>query len=119
MRKNNINLAGWWGNVRLCLMGGLMIAFVFLTPDVGQQDHKSFFAVASASTWGRFGELPLAWCSLKIVLLGIGAVLMLATPLRLANRKMAEILAMLFLALAIMAVLLSWFGVYELVKAVL
>jgi hypothetical protein len=119
MRKNNINFAGWWSNIRLCLIGGLMIAFVFLTPDVGHQDHKSFFAVASASTWGQFGELPLAWCSLKIVLLGIGVVLVLAAPLRLANRKMAEILALLFLTLAIMAVLLSWFGVYELAKAVL
>jgi hypothetical protein len=113
------NLADWWGNIRLCLMGGLVIGFVFLAPDVGQQEQKSFFAVASASTWGRFGELPLAWCSLKIILLGIGALLVVAAPLRLANRKMAEILAMLLLTLAITAVSLSWFGVYELAKAVL
>jgi hypothetical protein len=113
------NLADWWGNIRPCLMGGLVIGLVFLTPDAGQQDHQSFFAAANASTWGRFGELSLAWCSLKIILLGIGALLVVAAPLRLANRKMAEILAMLLLAMAALATLLSMFGVYELAKAVL
>ena len=117
IRKNN--LADWWDNIRLCLVGGCIICLVFLTPDAGYQEQKSFFAMASASTWSRFGELPLAWCSLKIILLGIGALLVLAAPLSLANRMMAEILAMLLLAIATMATLLSLFGVYELAKAVL
>jgi len=117
MWKNN--LAEWQDSIRLFLMGGLLLVLVFLTPDAGQQQHKSFLTLATASTWGRFGELPLAWCSLKTILLGIGALLVMAAPLRLANRMTAVIFAMLFLTLALMATLLSMFGVYELAKAVL
>jgi hypothetical protein len=113
------NLTNWRNNIRPCLVGGFLIAFVFLTPNVGQQGHQSFFVAATASTWSRFGELAQAWCSLKIILFGIGALLVMVAPLRLANRVMADILATLLLAVAVMAMVLSMFGVYELVKAVL
>jgi len=105
--------------VRLCLIGGCVLAIVFLTPDAGHHAHKSIFAVAYASLWSRFADWAAAWCSLKIVLLGIGALILVDAMANLAIRKRFETLGVCLLCMDVLPLLLCMFGCYELVKALL
>jgi hypothetical protein len=104
---------------RLCLIGGCVLAFVFLTPDVGRQIHQSFFAVARQSLWSHFADWSAAWCSVKIVLLGIGVLLMLDSFGSLMIRMKNDVFGVGLLCLGVFPALLTMFGCFELVKALL
>ena len=108
-----------WDTVRLCLFGGFALAIVFLAPDAGHEQHRSFLAVALDSLWSRFADWPAAWCSVKILLLGACALLVLDAVGNLAIRLRMEFLGLGLLCLGIVPVLLLIFGSYELVKALL
>ncbi len=103
----------------MCLIGGFVLAFIFLTSDAGRQTHQSFFAVAHQSLWSHFADWPAAWCSVKIVLLGIGLLLVVDALGTLTIRMKNEVLGVGLLCLGILPALLSMFGCYELVKALL
>jgi hypothetical protein len=76
-------------------------------------------AVARDSLWSQFTDWPAAWCSVKILLLGTGALLLLDAMGNLAIRLKKEFLGLGLLCLGVVPVLLLIFGSYELVKALL
>jgi hypothetical protein len=105
--------------IRLCLIGGCVLAFVFLTPDAGRQIHQSFFAVARQSLWSHIADWSAAWCSVKIILLGIGVFLMVDALGSLMIRMKNDVFGVGLLCLGVFPVLLTMFGCFELVKALL
>jgi hypothetical protein len=113
------DMAEWWNTVRLCLIGGCVLAIVFLTPNAGHEQHRSFLAVARDSLWSQFADWPAAWCSVKILLLGTGALLVLDAMGNLMIRLKQEVLGLGLFCLGLVPVLLLIFGSYELVKALL
>lgn len=96
-----------------------MLGVVFLIPDGGQLEHRSFFSVAQHSVWGQLFEWPAAWCSAKIIVLSISALLIVEASLTLAMRAQFRLACMALLCLAVGALALGTFGFYELAKAVL
>jgi hypothetical protein len=117
MRMKNNSREGW---TTLCtvLLGGGLVALVFLSPDTGHAAHKSFFSVAYQAHWSRHSNLAAAWCSVKIILLGLGVFLIVDALGNLAIRVQQEVLGMVVLFLGIVPVWLCVFGSYELVKTV-
>jgi hypothetical protein len=69
--------------------------------------------------WNHFAEWAAAWCSVKIVLLGIGVLVMLDALGSLMIRMNNDVLGIGLLCLGVLPVLLSMFGFFELVKALL
>jgi hypothetical protein len=101
------------------LVGVLLLPTVFLIPDAGQPVGKSFFKVAFESSWRNPGDLGAAWCSLKILLLSAGVIMLthsLANVME-AFRKKALAVAVSFTALVPAFGLVL--GFYELLKALL
>ena len=97
-----------------------LIGIVFLAPHGGQPEDRSFCEVAQVSTWGRFGEWLAAWCSLKIILLGLGIYLLLRgvdEALLLFCRRSFSIEALL--TLTIIPILVFGVGFFFLAKALL
>lgn len=105
--------------VRFLLLGILLLGVVFLIPDAGQLEHRSFFTVAQHSVWGQLFEWPAAWCSTKIIVLSISALLIVEASLTVAMRVGYRMACMALLFLAILALALGTFGFYELAKALL
>jgi hypothetical protein len=105
--------------VKFLLLGVLLLGVVFLIPDAGQLEHRSFFSVARQSVWGRLFEWPAVWCSAKIIILSISSLLILEAGLTLAMRVEHKMTCTALLLLAMLALLLGSFGFFELLKAVL
>lgn len=105
------------GATKFLLLGVILLAAVFLIPDAGQVEHRSFFSVAEDSLWGRLFEWPAAWCSVKIIALSISALLVLEAMLTLAMRGEHQFTCLILLVLAIFPVMLGFFGFYYFVKA--
>lgn len=106
-------------SVKSFAVGILLIALVFVIPDAGQAEHKSFFAVATQSLWSHPFDWPSVWCSAKIILLAIAGLMILNAAMSLLlNSEYEMICAALFMA-AIFPLLLGFFGFYELAKAIL
>lgn len=103
---------------RFFALGALLLLMVVLTPDAGQMAHKSFFAVARDSAWSRPLDWAAVWCSAKIILLSISIFLVLDALLSLMIRAEHQTACVVVFVLATVPVLLGFFGVYELVKAV-
>ena len=103
---------------KFVLLGVILFGAVLLIPDAGRVEHRSFFSVAEDSLWGRPFEWPAAWCSVKIIVLSISALLVLEAMLTLAMHAQQQIACMALLVLAIFPVLLGFFGFYQFVKAV-
>ena len=106
------------GAAKLLFMGVVLLGAVFLIPDAGDAEHRSFFAVAQESIWGRLFEWPAAWCSAKIIVLSISALLVVEAMLKLAMRAQLQMACTALLVLAVFPVLLGVFGFYQFVKAV-
>jgi hypothetical protein len=106
------------GAAKLLVVGVILLGAVFLIPDAGRVEHRSFFAVAQDSFWGHLFEWPAAWCSAKIIVLSVSALLILEALLTLAMRTQHQIACMALLVLAVFPVLLGFFGFYQFVKAV-
>ena len=116
MRKQDRSLTD---ATRFFALGVFLLLIVFLVPDAGRIEHRSFFAVARDSAWGQPFDWAAAWCSTKIILLSLSAFLVLDAFLSLMVWSEYQTVCILVLILAIFPVLLGFFGIYELVKAVL
>ena len=103
---------------KFLLLGVILLGVVLLIPDAGQVEHRSFFSVAEDSLWGRLFEWSAAWCSVKIIVLSISALLIVEAMLKVAMHAQHQIACMALLVLAIFPVLLGFFGFYQFVKAV-
>lgn len=104
---------------RLFLLAALLLGVVFLIPDAGQLQHRSFFSVARESSWTQPFDWPAIWCSAKIIVLSVAVLLVLEAILALMMRAEYPAVCMALLALSVVPTLLGFFGFYELVKAVL
>jgi len=100
-------------------VGIFLLLVVFLAPDAGRLDHRSFFAVAQSSPWSQLFDWAAAWCSVKIILLSLSLFLVLDAFLSLLIRMEHQIACVLLFSFAIVPVVLGVFGLYELIKAVL
>lgn len=100
-------------------LGVFLLLVVFLLPDAGRMEHRSFFAMAQRSAWGQLFEWAAAWCSAKIILLSVSVFLVLDAFLSLMIRTRYQKTCALLFLLAVVPVLVGLFGVYELAKAVL
>jgi hypothetical protein len=106
------------GAAKLLLLGVILLGVVLLIPDAGRVEHRSFFSVAQDSLWGHLFEWAAAWCSVKIIVLSISALLILDAMLSLAMDAQHQIACMTLLILAIFPLALGCFGFYQFVKAV-
>ena len=104
---------------RFFALGVFLLLIVLLVPDAGRVEHRSFFAVARDSAWDQLFDWAAAWCSTKIILLSLSAFLILDAFLSLMIQSEHQTACILVLILAIFPVLLGFFGLYELAKAVL
>ena len=116
MQQQNGDLTG---AARFFWIGVVLLLVVFLVPDAGQLDHRSFFAVARSSAWSQLFDWAAAWCSVKIILLSFSVLLVLDAFLSLMIRSEHQIACVLLFILAIVPAALGLFGFYELAKAVL
>lgn len=107
------------GVTKLLLLGALLLGAVFLIPDSGQLQHRSFISVAQDSPWSHLFDWPAAWCSAKIIGLSVSAILILEAILKAMMHSAHQTACMVLLVLAIVPMLLGFFGLYEFVKAVL
>jgi hypothetical protein len=108
-----------WETIRLVAIGVVLLVVIFAVPDDSYVQHKSIFAVASQTAWSHFFDWPAAWCSVKIILMAIAALAFLNAVLGLLVETEVEGASMALFTSAILPLLLGFFGVYELVKAIL
>lgn len=104
--------------MRALLLGSCVVAFVYFSPDAGHQAHKSFFTIAYEAHWSWHSNWAAVWCSVKIILLGIGGFLIVDAFGNLAIRMKKETLGLGVFCLGMAPVWLCVFGSYELVKTV-
>jgi hypothetical protein len=64
------------GLVGVGLVGVGLVGVTFFVPDAGGHPG-SFFRVAMQTTWQNLLDWPVAWCSLKIILLSVGLFLII------------------------------------------
>ena len=104
--------------------GAFLLIVVFLTPDAGRGQGHSFITAAIHSQWSQWGDWPAAWCSIKIILLTVGAFLVVTslfavleywTPKEESVASLTVVFA-LSLVLGLFGGLLT--GLYLLMKAV-
>lgn len=105
--------------IKFLVLGVLLLGLIFLIPDAGQLEHRSFFSVAQHSHWAKWFEWPAAWCSAKIIVLSLSALFILEASLTVAMRAKFRTVGTVLMLLCIPALLLGSFGLYELAKAVL
>ncbi len=104
----------------LYFIGLVLIVAALNAPHAGSEQGKSLFEVAHTSTWSQLGDWAAAWCSLKIMTIGVGALLIaigLVVLLMLLGRRGAAL--GVFLAGALVATLGFGTGLFYLLKAVL
>lgn len=104
---------------KLLFLAMLLFGAVFLIPDAGHLQHKSFFSVAQDSPWTQPFDWPAVWCSAKIIVLSASLLLVLEAILSLMIRTEHPTACVALLVLAVVPALLGCFGFYELIKAVL
>jgi hypothetical protein len=107
------------GALRDGLACAFLLAIVFLFPDAGHSAGKSFFKVALESSWRNPGDLAAAWCSLKIILLCLGVILLTNAVSKLMEALDKEALAVAASFAAVAPYLGLPFGCYQLLKALL
>ncbi|HLX68612.1 MAG TPA: hypothetical protein VKV04_03200 [Verrucomicrobiae bacterium] len=106
------------GAAKLLLLGVILLGVVLLIPDAGQVEHRSFFSVARDSMWGHLFEWAAAWCSVKIIVLSLSALLILDAMLSLAMDARHQIACVTLLILSVFPLVLGCFGFYQFIKAV-
>jgi|ERR1044071_9142427 hypothetical protein len=98
--------------------GFCILTVVLLSPDAGYLNGESFFTVARASPWRKWGDWPAAWCSLKVIFLNVGfflVLLALGEFLRLCAQKT---LGKILLLMTFAPIAGFWIGLYYFVKAI-
>jgi hypothetical protein len=104
---------------RAALIGIVLLAIVFLTPDAGRPIGKSFLRVAFDASWRHLGDVAAAWCSLKILLLSIGAVMFTEALSKVMEAVRHEALAVAASFAALVPLAGLPLGFYEVLKALL
>ena len=107
------------GITKLFLLAALLLGAIFLVPDAGQLQHKSFLSVAWDSPWTQPLDWSAVWCSTKIVVLSACVFLVLEAVLSVMMRTGHPTACMALLVLSIVPASLGCFGFYELIKAFL
>jgi hypothetical protein len=92
---------------------------VFCTPNAGAAHGHSFFSVAANSGWRNFCEWAAAWCSLKIILLNVGALILILAAMLLLELGNRERFSHWLIYLMLLPILGSWVGGFYLLKALL
>jgi hypothetical protein len=105
--------------VRAGMIGFFLLAIVFLVPDAGNPVGKSFFRVAFESSWRSPGDFAAAWCSLKILLLSAGVIMLTDSLSKVMEAFRKEALAVTASFAALLPFLGLPLGFYELIKALL
>jgi hypothetical protein len=124
MSTNKIvpNSAASWESLKIpafsLSLGLVLLAVVLLTPDAGAHQFGTMLRVARSSPWERWCDWRAAWCSLKIVLLGMAGFCILMPPAMVLARRERHLLARLVTWLALSQSLVQGFGLYYFVKAV-
>ncbi len=103
----------------LLLAGICLFGIVFVAPDAGNQHVGSFFKIAMSSSWHRLFDLAAAWCSLKIILFGIGLFLVIESLGTILARLKRIHLASFVFTMQIVSCLGLLIGGYYLIKALL
>ena len=101
----------------MILAGICLLGIAFLTPNAGYQHNGSFFKIAMSSVWSRLFELPAAWCSLKIILSGVGLMLLIESFGTILARLNHTRLAVMVFTLEVVPCVVLLIGSYYLVKA--
>jgi hypothetical protein len=101
----------------MILAGICLLGIAFFAPDAGYQHNGSFFTIARSSVWGRLFELPAAWCSLKIILSGIGLMLLIESFGTILVRLKHKRLGLMVFTLEIVPCVVLLIGSYYLAKA--
>jgi hypothetical protein len=107
------------GVISLYSTGLLLMAAVLLSPDALYWEGQTFFEVARSSPWERWWDWLAAWCSIKIILLSLGATFVIAAVglwLRVVRWRTLGTVVLLLGALPLAGL---WMGAYYLVKALL
>ena len=105
--------------ISLYSAGLLLMALVLLSPDASYSEGRTFFEVARASPWERWWDWLAAWCSVKIILLSLGATFVIgAVGLWLLDAR-RRTLGTVVLCLGTLPAAGLWLGAYYLVKALL
>jgi hypothetical protein len=92
-------------------------AVVFLSPHSGYLEGRSFVQVALASSWDQWWDWPAAWCSVKIILFGLGLGLLIAALGLMLKLVKRDAVGNALLCLSSLCALGFWLGSYYLVKA--
>ena len=107
------------GRVSLAFLTGLgLLGIAFFAPDVAHHNGY-FFKIAMASPWQNVFDLAAAWCSLKIILLGVGLFLIIESLGSMLVRLKHEYLAWAVFSLHFASCTWILFGGFCLVKALL
>ena len=103
----------------LYVLGLYLLAVVFLSPHAGYQEGRSFLEVARSSPWDRWWDWAAAWCSLKLILLSLGVLLLVAACWVLLRGRKPKWLADAILFSSAVTGVGFGLGLYYLVKALL
>ena len=103
----------------LCILGFCLVGVAIFAPNTAHQSPWSFFQTAKMSTWRQLYDWPAAWCSVKIILLSLGLLLVIdATESFLALVRFKSV-ALFVLYLQVIPALGILAGSYYLLKALL
>ena len=105
--------------ISLYSVGLLCLGVALLAPHAHSGDGGSFFEVARASRWDQPGDWMAVWCSLKIILMCMGTILVLigvGVWSRIIRVKVFGTAMLLVCAIPAAGVVI---GAYYLVKALL
>jgi hypothetical protein len=102
----------------LCLLGMILWGVAFFAPDAGHR-FGAFFLLAGQTSWLQPLQIPAAWCSVKIILVSLGALFLLDSVgvvfIRLGFKRLVRLVY--FLELVDALVFLA--GGFYLIKALL
>jgi hypothetical protein len=102
----------------LILVGTGLLGIALFAPDAGQH-FGAFFKIAATSSWRRPLEGAPAWCSLKIILLSIGLMLVVESLGTILVRLKHNQMGMAVFSTHVVSLLVFFIGEYYLFKALL
>ncbi len=105
--------------VPLGVLAAFLLAVVFLTPDASRASGVSLFHEAQQTAWDKFADWDCAWCSLKIILLAMGAFMLGHICFTCVAHWITHKANWFILPLLLVAGGAFWFGLFYLFKAVL
>ncbi len=106
-----------FGNLLAC--GLLLLAIVLYTPNAGFPRGDSFLQIARTSLWSQWFDWVAAWCSLKIILLNLAALLLLLAIGALLDLLNLDRGSERFFLVVLLPIFGSCVGAYYLLRALL